>query len=117
MVPHEISHLMLNQATWNPFNSPPNWLDEGLAVYLQETQESRFRQILDDAVDDGQLIPVRALNSSFPLDPDQARLVELRYFGGLSVEETAETLGISPATVKRRWASARAFLAAELSAS
>lgn len=74
MVPHEISHLMLNQATWNPFNSPPNWLDEGLAVYLQETQESRFRQILDNAVEDGQLIPVRALNSSFPLDPDQALL-------------------------------------------
>jgi RNA polymerase sigma-70 factor, ECF subfamily len=57
-----------------------------------------------------------ALDKLAALDPDQARLVELRYFGGLSVEETAEALGISPATVKRRWASARAFLAAELSA-
>jgi hypothetical protein len=74
MIPHEVSHLMLNQSTWNPYNSPPNWLDEGLAVYLQETHESRFQQILDGAVRDGRLIPVRALNSSFPLDPDQALL-------------------------------------------
>jgi RNA polymerase sigma factor (TIGR02999 family) len=49
------------------------------------------------------------------LDPVQARLVELRYFGGLTIEETADVLGSSPATVKRAWASARAFLFAELS--
>ena len=55
-----------------------------------------------------------ALDKLAALDPGQARLVELRYFGGLSIEETAEALGLSPATVKRRWSSARAFLAAEL---
>ena len=43
-----------------------------------------------------------------------ARIVELRYFGGLSIEETAEAMGISPATVKRHWAVARAWLAKEL---
>jgi RNA polymerase sigma factor (sigma-70 family) len=48
------------------------------------------------------------------LDAQQARVVELRYFGGLSVEETAEALDISPATVKRDWSVARAFLAREL---
>ena len=48
------------------------------------------------------------------LDPDQARLVELRYFGGLGIEETAEALGVSPATVKREWAVARAWLRREL---
>lgn len=74
MIPHEVSHLMLNQATWNPYNSPPNWLDEGLAVLLQETTETRFEELLERAVRDGRLIPVRALNSSFPLDPDQALL-------------------------------------------
>ena len=58
-----------------------------------------------------------ALEKLAALDPEQARLVELRYFGGLSVEETAEALGISPATVKRRWTSARAFLASELAGS
>jgi RNA polymerase sigma factor (TIGR02999 family) len=42
--------------------------------------------------------------------PERARVVELRYFGGLSVEDTAEFLGISPATVKRHWSFARAWL-------
>jgi RNA polymerase sigma-70 factor (ECF subfamily) len=49
------------------------------------------------------------------LDPEQARIVELRYFVGLSIEETADALGISPATLKRRWAMARAWLFRELS--
>jgi RNA polymerase sigma-70 factor (ECF subfamily) len=48
------------------------------------------------------------------LDPQQARLVELRFFGGLSIEETAEVLEISPATVKRSWNVAKAWLAREL---
>jgi RNA polymerase sigma factor (TIGR02999 family) len=43
-------------------------------------------------------------------DPEQARIVELRYFGGLTVEETAEAVGVSPATVKRQWAMARVWL-------
>ena len=49
------------------------------------------------------------------LDPEQARIVELRYFAGLAVEEAADALGLSPATVKRRWALARAWLFRELS--
>lgn len=48
------------------------------------------------------------------LDSQQARVVELRYFGGLSVDETAEAMGISPRTVKRDWAMARAWLTEEL---
>src|SRR4030095_7887229 len=50
------------------------------------------------------------------LDERQARIVELRYFGGLSIEDTAEALRISPATVKREWAVARAWLRRELAA-
>ena len=49
------------------------------------------------------------------IDPEQAKIVELRYFAGLSVEEAAEAMGISPATLKRRWALARAWLFRELS--
>lgn len=48
------------------------------------------------------------------LDQRHARVVELRYFGGLSVEETAAALGLSPATVKRAWTLARAWLFREL---
>jgi RNA polymerase sigma factor (TIGR02999 family) len=51
-----------------------------------------------------------ALGALEAIAPAQARVVELRYFGGLSVEETAEYLGIAPATVKRHWAFARAWL-------
>ena len=55
-----------------------------------------------------------ALSRLERIDPEQARLVELRYFVGLSNEETADTLGLSPATVKRRWALARAWLFRDL---
>lgn len=58
-----------------------------------------------------------ALERFAAVDPDQARLVELRYFGGLTIEEAAGVLGVSPATVKREWASARAWLRRELTTS
>jgi RNA polymerase sigma factor (TIGR02999 family) len=56
----------------------------------------------------------RALSRLAALDPRQARVVELRYFGGLSIEETGEALAISPATVKRDWTVAKAWLMREL---
>jgi RNA polymerase sigma factor (TIGR02999 family) len=55
-----------------------------------------------------------ALEKLAALDPQQAKIVELRYFGGLTVEEAAEALDISPATVKRHWTIARAWLKKEL---
>jgi RNA polymerase sigma factor (TIGR02999 family) len=55
-----------------------------------------------------------ALTRLAVLDFRQARVVELRYFSGLGIEDTAEALGISPATVKREWAMARAWLKREL---
>lgn len=67
----------------------------------------------DDRVEETLLID-RALSRLAMLDPTQARLVELRFFGGLSVEETAQVLGISTATVKRQWRSARAWLHKEV---
>ena len=51
-----------------------------------------------------------ALAELLVLDPRQARVVELRFFGGLDVEETAEVMGLSPRTVKREWQTARAWL-------
>ncbi len=55
-----------------------------------------------------------ALTRLAHLDPEQAKLVELRYFGGLTIEQTAEALDVSPATVKREWTLARAWLRREL---
>jgi RNA polymerase sigma-70 factor, ECF subfamily len=56
-----------------------------------------------------------ALDRLAALDPGQERIVELRYFGGLTLDETAEVIGISTATVKREWAIAKAWLRAQLS--
>jgi RNA polymerase sigma factor (TIGR02999 family) len=51
-----------------------------------------------------------ALKDLAEIDPRQSRIVELRFFGGLSIEETSEVLGVSPATTKREWAAARTWL-------
>ncbi len=75
-------------------------LDPGLAV-----SEEQDLDVL--ALDD-------ALKELEHFDPPQARVVELRFFGGLSIDEVAGVLKISPATVKREWATARAWLYREL---
>ena len=76
-------------------------LDEGLKV-AGETQVDLIA--LNDALD-----------SLSRIDPTRSQIVELRFFGGLSNEESAEVLGISPATVQRQWAGARAWLYHEMS--
>jgi RNA polymerase sigma factor (sigma-70 family) len=48
------------------------------------------------------------------MDPQQSRIVELKFFGGLSIEETAEVLGVGHATVERDWKMARAWLRRQL---
>ena len=57
-----------------------------------------------------------ALEALAVLDAEQARIVELRFFGGLTIEEVAEVAGISPATTKREWDSAKLWLRRRLSA-
>ncbi|HLS47299.1 MAG TPA: sigma-70 family RNA polymerase sigma factor [Gemmatimonadales bacterium] len=85
--------------------------DHGVRVTLDESIGVAPDQAIDlIALDDA----LRQLDSAAPR---QARVVELRFFGGLEVEETAHALGISPATVKRDWAFARAFLLRSLQAS
>jgi RNA polymerase sigma-70 factor, ECF subfamily len=75
-------------------------LDEGLVFSPEQSSE-----LLDvDA----------ALQRLTQLDPRQGKIVELRFFGGLTVEETAAVLGISPKTVKRDWSVAKAWLHGEL---
>lgn len=57
----------------------------------------------------------RSLQRFVDVSPERARLVELRFFAGLTIEETANVLGVSPATVKRQWESSRAWLLRDLS--
>lgn len=56
-----------------------------------------------------------ALKELASFDPQQSRIVELRFFGGATIEETAEVLALSPATIKREWSTAKAWLYRELS--
>jgi RNA polymerase sigma factor (TIGR02999 family) len=82
--------------------------DFGLRVTLDESVAETPEPSLD------LLALEEALSRLEALAPRQARIVELRYFGGLEIEETAAALEISPATVKRDWTFARAFLLREL---
>jgi RNA polymerase sigma factor (TIGR02999 family) len=88
-----------------------------VAVSLEDLDELPTDR--DQSVHAGELaLDILALDQCLQklerLDPQQNQVVELRYFGGLSIDETAATLGISPATVKREWVTARAWLLREL---
>jgi RNA polymerase sigma factor (TIGR02999 family) len=82
--------------------------DGGCRITLAEDLASTEPREVDVLAVDG------ALSRLALLDAQQARVVELRYFGGLSIRETSEVLGISEATVKRDWATARAWLHREI---
>ncbi|TMB25798.1 MAG: sigma-70 family RNA polymerase sigma factor, partial [Deltaproteobacteria bacterium] len=71
----------------------------------EQTSEQKSAEVI--AVDE-------ALSRLAALDPRKSQIVELRYFGGLSVEESAELLGLSSRTIKREWRWARAWLYREL---
>jgi RNA polymerase sigma factor (TIGR02999 family) len=83
---------------------------------------SRIRVTLDPGLvaADTQPLDLEALDAALErlavVDAELARVVEVRFFGGLSIEEAGEALGVSPATVKRRWTLAKAWLARELGA-
>jgi RNA polymerase sigma factor (TIGR02999 family) len=89
-----------------------------------EKRGAGARRVTLDALDaedvahvsaDDELVALHeALERLAQLDANQARLVELRYFGGLTIDETAKTLGISRTTANREWATARAWLKREL---
>lgn len=96
-----VDHARNRQASKRGSGAPRLSLDEAIA-----TPERRDVDLV--ALDD-------SLNSLAKIDPQQARIVELRFFTGLTVEETAEVLGISPATVKRDWVSAKAWLHRDIS--
>jgi len=95
-------------------------IERARARDAQKRGGERQRVTLDEALVRGgersiDLIALdQALERLAALDAEQARLVELRFFGGLTIEETADAMNISPATVKRHWTVACAWLAREL---
>jgi RNA polymerase sigma factor (TIGR02999 family) len=95
-------------------------VDHARARVAAKRGGSSFKLSLDDAIapaeeKDLDLVALDdALQALARADPQQSRVVELRYFGGLTIEETAQILGISPATVKRDWVMAKAFLKREM---
>jgi RNA polymerase sigma factor (TIGR02999 family) len=82
-----------------------------------------FKLALEDAEEQPKVLDVdivaldEALKSLATMDAQQSRVVELKFFGGLSLEETAEVMGVSASTVKRDWTTARAWLFRELNRS
>ena len=95
-----VDHARMRQAGKRGSGDHPVVLDEALELVAERAPDV---MALDDA-----------LNTLAELDARQAKIVELRFFGGLSIEETAEVTELSPATVKREWAAARAWLRREI---
>lgn len=96
-----VDHARGRQASKRGAGAPRLSLDEAIAL---PDRKDIDLVALDDA-----------LTSLARIDPQQARIVELRFFTGLTVDETAEVLNISPATVKRDWVTAKAWLYREIS--
>ena len=97
LVDHARSHLYAKRGG----GAQKLTLDEALSLPQQE------RDLELVALDE-------ALQKLEQIDPQQSRIIELRFFGGLTIEETAEVLGVSPATVKREWNWAKAWLYREI---
>ena len=97
-----VSHARAHHAAKRGGGETLITLDEGLAVAAQ-------RDVNLLAVDE-------ALNRLEAIDPEKSRMVELRFFSGLSVEETAQVMGVSPRTIDRQWQTAKAWLHRELRA-
>jgi RNA polymerase sigma factor (TIGR02999 family) len=95
-------------------------VDHARAQKAAKRGSVRYKLTLDEAIavaDDREVEIVAlddALTSLAEIDPEKSRIVELRFFGGLSVEETAVVLGTSPRTVKRGWRVAKAWLYREV---
>jgi hypothetical protein len=71
VVPHELTHLVFDTATKNPYHEPPHWLNEGLAVYLSEGYKSSDRDLVQGAARDGTVMPLDGLVGAFPTTRDR----------------------------------------------
>ena len=102
---HSMRQILIERARAR--NAQKRWGEKARITLEEELVQGGERAVDLLALDE-------AIERLAALDPAQARIVELRFFGGLTVEETADALDVSPATVKRHWTVARAWLAREL---
>lgn len=99
-----VDHARKHNAAKRGGNNLTLVLDEAVALPAKSEGKSEIDlAALDDA-----------LNTLATLDARQANIVEMRFFGGLSIDETSQVLGISPATIKREWTTARTWLYDEM---
>ena len=73
-IAHELTHLVIHQMTFNPYNDLPTWLDEGLAVYNEGPADPTFTALLNQAIASNQLISARSLTSPFSAYSNEATL-------------------------------------------
>jgi Peptidase MA superfamily len=71
VVPHELTHVVFDDGTSNPYHSPPRWLNEGLAVYLSEGYGSSDKSLVSQAAKSKTLMPLQALTGQFPTTADR----------------------------------------------
>jgi len=68
VIPHELTHIVFDTASKNPYHEPPHWLNEGLAVYVSEGYDASYRSNIRDAINSGTLMPLDGLAGQFPTD-------------------------------------------------
>jgi hypothetical protein len=71
LIAHELTHLVMNEATANPYHGVPRWIDEGVAVYLSEGYNSYWQTFVNNAVNQRTLIPLDGLRGLFPSSADE----------------------------------------------
>jgi hypothetical protein len=71
VVPHELTHVVFDDVTHNPYHFPPHWLNEGVAVYVSQGFDSSDRQMVSGAASDGTLMPLAAIRGQFPTTQDR----------------------------------------------
>jgi hypothetical protein len=129
VVPHELTHLVFDTATKNPYHDPPHWLNEGLAVYLSQGYGASDRNTVEAAAKDGSIMPLDGLVGAFPTTRDRfflayaesvsavdwivankgsAALISLikSYADGVSDDEAFKSaLGLDAAAFQQAWLS------------
>jgi len=91
LVTHELAHLVFDEAVANPYQYPPRWLNEGLAVYLSRGYTARDRRQVEGAAGGGTIIPLEGLGGQFPT---RSNRISLAYAESVSaVDYFVETYG------------------------